>query len=81
MWPSQRLIPRLFLQGDIIVSGQRAADSFLVPVAAMVTVRRSSSLHNPKAKPPHEPHSLSVDPISVLTDQSGLCLLRIPDNT
>ena len=47
MWPSQRLIPRLFLQSDIIVSGQRAGDSFLVPVAAMVTVRRGSSLHNP----------------------------------
>jgi hypothetical protein len=27
MWPSQGLIPRLFLQSDIIVSGQRAGDS------------------------------------------------------
>lgn len=47
MSPSQGLISRLFLQGDIIVSGQRAGDSFLVPVAAMVTLRRGSSLHNP----------------------------------
>jgi len=47
IWPSPGLIPRLFLQGDIIVSGQRAEDSFLAPVAAMVTLRRGSSLHNP----------------------------------
>ena len=45
------LIPRLILQGDIIVSGQRAGDFFLVPGSAMVTLRRGSSLHNPNAKP------------------------------
>src|SRR5580692_997466 len=46
MSPTQGLIPRRFLQSDIIVSGQGAGDSFLVPVAAMVTVRRGSRLHN-----------------------------------